>query len=343
MIKDLLKDAFILKANGYYKHAIEIFYKALEIENNSDELFFEIADSYFLMGDLERALSYLEQILEKNPAHIESLKLLKKAFIAKQAWAEAEQTAKNIYCISNKTEDLLEILRFLNKQNRYEEVAQFILEDESSQILYEKAFAEYYLRRFDNAKNYIIQALDKDCGNQKYLLLLGNIYLQINQDEQALEVLNKLEADDSFDFLIFSGLVKQRCGEYKKAIQSFLQAIKKTKNEGQCYYNCASTYFKMGEKDNAKKYYNLAILKEPDNDAYHLALANLYYADKNYKRAYEELNFDTHEARLLKAIILFDTGYYALAQKEFEKLAQETPEDEMVILYSKKIEEKFQN
>lgn len=343
MIKDLLKDAFILKANGYYKHAIEIFYKALEIENNSTELFFEIADSYFLMDDLERALNYLEQILEKIPTHIESLKLLKKIFIKKQAWAEAEQTAKNIYYISKKTEDLVEILKFLNKQNRFEEVIQYNIEKETGEILYEKAYAEFYLRKYEEAKSYITQALEKDINIQKYLLLLGNIYLQINQDEQALNILNKLDNNSSFDFLTFSGLVKQRYGEYKEAIQCFLQAAKKTDNEGKCYYNCASTYFKMGDKDNAKKYYNLAILKDPENNAYHLALANLYFAEGNYKRAYEELNFETYEAKLLKSIILFDTGYYALAKKEFEKLAKESPDDEIVKLYSKKVEEKFKN
>ena len=154
---------------------------------------------------------------------------------------------------------------------------------------------------------------------------------------------NKLEKSDNFEYLTFSGLVKQRFGEYKESIQCFLNAVKKTENKGKCYYNCASTYFKMGDNDNAKKYYNLAILKEPENDAYHLALANLYYAEKNYKRAYEELKFDTYEARLLKSIILFDTGYYALAQKEFEKLVQESPDDEMVKLYTQKISEKFKN
>ena len=85
MIKDLLKEAFILKSNGYYKYAIETFYKALEIENDSDELFFEIAESYFLMNDIERALNYIEQILEKKPTHIESLRLLKKIFMIKKA------------------------------------------------------------------------------------------------------------------------------------------------------------------------------------------------------------------------------------------------------------------
>ena len=102
MIKELLKEAVVLKNNGYYKHAIETFYKALELENSSLELLFEIAESYFYMGDVERSLEYVEQILNKNPSHINSLKLLKNVFMQKEAWTEAEQTAKNIYYISEK-------------------------------------------------------------------------------------------------------------------------------------------------------------------------------------------------------------------------------------------------
>ena len=66
MIKDLLKQGFILKSTGYYKYAIESFYKALEMDNTSLELLFEIAECYFLLNNEERALGYIEQILESR-------------------------------------------------------------------------------------------------------------------------------------------------------------------------------------------------------------------------------------------------------------------------------------
>ena len=77
MIKALLQQGFILKEKGYYKRAVEFFYKALEEDNSSVELHLEIAECYYLMKDEERALNYIEQSLEKQPTHIGSLKLLK--------------------------------------------------------------------------------------------------------------------------------------------------------------------------------------------------------------------------------------------------------------------------
>lgn len=94
MIKILLQEGFALKDRGHYKHAIEVFYKALEEDNTSTELLFEIADLYYRMQNEERALNYIEQILDRVPEHITALKLLEKIFIDRNALAEAEQTAK---------------------------------------------------------------------------------------------------------------------------------------------------------------------------------------------------------------------------------------------------------
>ena len=81
MIKNLLQEGFTLKNRGHYKHAIAVFYKALEQDNNSTELLLEIADLYYRMQNEEKALSYIEQILDKNPEHIEALRLLEQIFI----------------------------------------------------------------------------------------------------------------------------------------------------------------------------------------------------------------------------------------------------------------------
>ena len=55
MIKNLLQEGFILKNKGHYKHAIEVFYKALEEDNSSTELLLEIAELYYRMQNLEKA------------------------------------------------------------------------------------------------------------------------------------------------------------------------------------------------------------------------------------------------------------------------------------------------
>ena len=342
MIKKILQEGFLLKHKGYYNHAIEAFYKALEIDSTSLELLYEIAESYYLMGEEERALSYIEQILEKNPAHITSLTFLKNIFVTKSAWVEAKKTAENIYKITNKEEDFAEILKLLNKQFAYNEVIKMAPESNNSAICYELSVANFHINNLVEAETNINKALESDSNNQKYLILKAKILFKMNRMEESADIINNIQIDfENADFLNFIGLIKQYECQFKTAIEYFKQAIKLAPQNDEYFYNCASTYFKTGDITQAKKYYNLAISLNPDNPNYHFALANLYYSEKQYKRAMEELKYDFFEANLLKSIILYDTGYVALAKKQLESLHSEQPENELINKYKNLIEEKL--
>lgn len=341
MIKNLLQQGFILKSNGYYKYAIESFYKALEIDNSSEELLIEIAECYYLLNNEEYALNYIEQILEKKPDHIDSLKLLRRIFMDKNALAEAEQTSKNIYSISKNPSDLADLLNLLNKQHRYQEVLCFSSEMETCEIIYEKAYANLFLNRLNEAENLINELIIQE-NNNKNNLLKCKILFKSNKMEECIEIFNKINIDENDDdALNFAGLVKQYECDFKKAVEYFTKAVKISPKKDEYYYNCASTYFKIGDIRQAKKFYNLAITLAPENQNYHFALANLYYSEKQYKRAMEELNYDFFEARLLKAVILYESGYLAIAKKEFEKIIKEQPDNELINSYCTKIQEKL--
>ena len=338
MIKKILQEGFILKTKGYYKPAIEAFYKALEYDNTSSELLLEIADCYYSMGEEERALNYIEQILEKDPTHIDTLKLLKLIFVNKKAWPEAEQTGKNIYLISQKSEDLVEIFDLLIKQEKYSEIFEYKSDICTVEILFQKALAKMHLNQLEEAEQLVNQALESSSNNDLIFLKCKILYKK-NQKDESIELLKKLNIDKTnHEMINFIGLIKQYECDFKSALEYFKEALKLAPSKDEYYYNCASTYFKIGDLQQAKRFYNLAISLEPNNQHYHFALANLYYSEKQYKRALEELNYDFFEANLLKMIILYDSGYIAVAKRELNKLTLEQPENELVIAYKEKIE-----
>ena len=51
---EYIKQAFELKSQQCYKQAIEMLYKALEIENNNLEILFQLGELYFLLNNLLR-------------------------------------------------------------------------------------------------------------------------------------------------------------------------------------------------------------------------------------------------------------------------------------------------
>ncbi len=338
MIKDLLQEGFLLKNRGHYKHAIEVFYKALEEDNDSTELLLEIADLYYKMHNEEKALSYIEQILNKNPEHIEALKLLKQIFISKNAFDRAEQTAKNIYCISQNVNDLVEIFKLLNLQGKFDEVFEYQIGNPNIYIYLEQAKALYYKKDFKQSEEILKKALNMDSENQEVLLTLGQVYYAQNQKDKCVELLPQLIQDDENpDLLNFYGAVSSYCGDFKAAKNYVLRAIKLRPKNDEYYFNLANIYYKQGDVAYAKQYYNHAISLNPENRNYHFALANLYYSEKHYKRALEELQDNFFEADLLKAIILYDTGYLALARKELNKLAEEQANNPILLDYKERI------
>ena len=340
MIKNLLQEGFALKSKGHYKHAIEVFYKALELDNSSAELLLEIAELYYLMGSEERALSNIEQILDANPTHIESLKLLEKIFKDKNALEEAEQTAKNIYCISHEEEDLVDILKLLNQQGKYDEVMEFKVETPNCRVILEQARACFYNKKLDLAKSMLESILQIEPKNQEAMLLYGKVLYANNEKDKCVPLVEYLLLDDTnADLLNFVALVKSYDGELKTAERYLQLAIKADRKNAEYYFNLGTVYFKSGDIGMARKYFNLAISISPENRNYHFALANLYYSEKHYKKALEELRGDFFEARLLKAVILYDTGYVALAKKEFAELRGKHPDNPIVEDYWTRIEE----
>ncbi len=339
MIKNLLQEGFALKNKGHYKHAIEIFYKALEEDNSSIELLLEIADLYYLMGDDERSLGYIEQILSQNPTHIEALRLLKQIFISKNALAEAEQTAKNIYCITHNTKDAVEIFKLLNQQHKYDEIFEYRLDAEDCAIYIEQARALYYKKEFIQAEELLIKALEEQPCSQEGLLLLGKTYYAQNKKNNCIDLLERFDYNsENPELFNFTGLIESYQDKYTNAAKNFKEAIRLNNKESVYYFNLANVYFKQGDIKSAKKYYNLAINLSPETPEYHFALANLYYSGKHYKRALEELTDNLFESRLLRAIILYETGYLALAGKELNLLYKEQPLNSIVAEYKTKIE-----
>ena len=77
---EYIKQAFDLKSQGCYKQAIEMLYKALELESDNIEILFQLGELYFLLNNFQRSMQYLDKVLKIKPEHIEALKLMQKIY-----------------------------------------------------------------------------------------------------------------------------------------------------------------------------------------------------------------------------------------------------------------------
>ena len=260
--------------------------------------------------------------------------MLEKIFIDKNNLSEAEKTAENIYLISRCTSDLVNLLRIMNAQKEYEKVIQYSISQNNTGVNYEIAYAKFHLKNFEEAEKLTKEVLNQDKDNVEAKLLLGKIYYAENKLSECSKIAKELETGIlDGEILNFLGLVYAQKGFVKKAEEYFINAIKLEKRNDLYYYNLANFYMTNGKLSLAQKNYNHAISLAPENENYHYAMANLHYLNKNYKRALEEIKGDDVNSRLLKAIILYDTGYYIIARKEIREITEQYPENNVAKKY----------
>ena len=81
-------EAFELKRKGYYKQAIEVYYKLLSKVSDDVEILTELADLYYLLHNNERANHYITKSLELKPDNISTLKVLCKVYMSERRSSE---------------------------------------------------------------------------------------------------------------------------------------------------------------------------------------------------------------------------------------------------------------
>lgn len=118
---ELIKKAFELKNIKKYKEAIEFLYKALEYDNDSDniEIYSQLGELHFLLNNYDRALAEFLKVLAIKKNNVLALnrvyeiyvvlKQYQKALKTAQTLCEYDKSAQSYYC-------LIKILIMLDKK-----------------------------------------------------------------------------------------------------------------------------------------------------------------------------------------------------------------------------------
>lgn len=342
-MKNQMVDAFELKRKGYYKQAIEMYYKIMSVSGCDIEILAELSELYFLLSNNERAFHYAQKALEINPEHISTLNIIKKIYVSEKKYADAENTAKKIYDKTLSAHDLSELVSILEIQKKYEDVICYTQNTNDAECLYKRAFALYNLKRFEDALNVLnsvinTKNIDKQIS-EKVFGLIGKIYYEQNNIENAKEVFNKLEENKPEDAqnLNFIGLNKLDELKTDEAVEYFKKAAEKEPDNPEYYFNLAQTYFFKGWFDEAKKCFNTALCLAPGNESYHYALAYLFYRLGDYENAKAHLNPEYFESKILLQIIKAETGNLASSKFELENMLKENPNNELILCSLAKI------
>ena len=180
-----IKQAFELKNQKYYKPAIEMLYKALELENDNIEILYQIGELYFLMNNYTRALQYLEKVQSINPTHIDSLKLTRTIKERQNELDKVLDISEKLFNDNPNSENLKELVKILVKLKLFEELDKYKdSEYFNIDVQIECANAFYNNGETEKAKNILTNCSSED---ERVLLLKGKIKF----DEKDLDAAEK--------------------------------------------------------------------------------------------------------------------------------------------------------
>lgn len=320
-VVDYIKRAFELKSQECYKQSIEMLYKALEIENDNNEILYQIGEAYFCLHNYDRAVQYIDKVLLNDNNHIPALKLKFNVYKRQNSYAEALESALKIYEIEENSSNLRQLISILGKLNRLDEIEKYIGKMDES-CLAEYALACYLNGKFERAKDII---LNSGFENDDCRVLLGKIYFDENNFEKSREIFSAFpKTTKDSEVLNYFGLFALEDMKFIDAIKYFSQASNISKNNPVYFYNLANAYFFNGWQDEAVNSYKKAIVLAPENLDYRYSLAYLYYEMKNYEKAQKEVDFilshneKHYQTRVLQALLKLYNKDYLGAQKILE-------------------------
>ena len=336
-------EAFNLKRRGYYKQAIEIYYKLLSEVKDNVEILSELADLYYLLKNNERAKHYISKVLEINKTDVSALKVLKKVYISESNMKDAEEIAQKIYNLTDSEDDLVELTDILDRQYKYDKIIELTKNSESAKCNYRYAVALYHLKRYDEVKRVLNEINFDDESEPKLteniLKLKGKILYEDNMMDEAKEVFKKLEDINAQtpESLNLIGLDKLDELKPDEAIDYFNRAVEKDDKNPKYFYNMGQAYFLKGWLDEAQKCFSTAICLNPTEEKYHYSLAYLYYKSGNFEGAKSHLNTDDFNSKVLLQIIKSEEGDLASPKIELEKMLKDSPDNETIVYALAKI------
>ena len=286
---NFIKQAFELKEQGYYKPAIEMLYKALDLENDNIEILYSIGELYFLMNNYERAVQYFEKILLKEPNQENTLRLMVKINERQNNLDRALSFAQNLFDNNKNSKNLQILIKILTKLKLFSEIENYaVSEFFNDDVKIECANALYKSGETQHAKIYLEACNPND---ERALLLEGKIKFDENDLEKSQEIFNRISSNtQNPEILNFMGLFALENMKFIDAIKYFSMASNLDSNNAKYFYNLGNAYFYNGWSKEAQNAYAKALYLNPQNPDYRYSLAYLYYDTQKYDKAKKEID-----------------------------------------------------
>ncbi len=245
------------------RHKTEVTEGVNENRSEITNLFIDATNAR-LMGDTAKAISLYESCLAKNPKHSASMYELAQLYFESNDYSSASRFAEQASEIE--------------PENKW----------------YKLLLVEVYGKAGNKKKllETCEKLVDKDPGNVDYLYELANAYLMNNDGSNAIKIYDKIEEVIGVTEEI--SMQKQRILLIEKktelAAAEIEKLLKEFPDQEIRYLSVlAEMYMQAGRPDDAIRYYQQVLSKDPENPYIHITLSDYYRQKGDKKRSFVEL------------------------------------------------------
>ncbi len=290
--------AVLLRDAGHYQEAAREFERA-RAAHRSYDLDFNLATTYYLVGDFPRALSLLEEISaadnRSKPASF--YQLLASVYGKMERWSEALGTLENAIELNPRTPalyfDLGLVLVNLNALNQAEQFFLGVLKHfpDSAEFYVGLAQARMLQDHYQKALEDLHVAIRLNPSYAEAHYLTGNCFNETNRYAEARQAYEKAIAlsPNRADFHFSLGSLLEKQGENGPALSEFEKALALNPASADAHYRLARLYSEQGNIDRAVEHLREAIELNPRDPQSYGQLASIYFKAGRREEAQQAL------------------------------------------------------
>jgi tetratricopeptide (TPR) repeat protein len=131
-----------------------------------------------------------------------------------------------------------------------------------------ESLIDYYISRSNKKLTEVAirEALEQHPNHTGFLLKKAQYFISVDKNDKALDLLNRLEKVDPYNFDIFliKGGLYSQLNKFNKAIEQYHKALNE-ENAAEVYTNIAYEYENMGKYQKAIGYLKMALDSDPED------------------------------------------------------------------------------
>lgn len=334
-----VKKAFEYKAAGNFKQAIEMLYKALELDSESSEILAEIAGLYLELCNTDKAIRYYEQALLFAPDNV-SIK-----FKLARVYKQINLVSKSLPLLRSICEQdlnpvyIAEILNVLYLESDFESVVEFyqkpiVYNSTNAKIHFYAGSSYLALGNPVKARELYQKSLQYDKSDYDIVFSCANLLFdEGNYKEAAKTILSSPVAKTNHKTFYLLGEICIAENNIEEAINNYSKACKLNPRNPLYYYSLATAYSVNGFMKEAEENYHNAVKLSPNNLFYAYTLALVFYQTKQISKAKDKIesilkiNAENVNALVLKARILTDENNVVEAEQILKKVLTKEPKN----------------